>query len=62
MFNLNLEGLPINDTKWINDTEFYVAKFVIEMTLDSASLSFYGVYGKDTANPKRCEPIQVQLV
>lgn len=37
--------------------QIYVAKLDIEMTLDSASLSFCGVFGK-----KRTEPTMVQFV
>jgi hypothetical protein len=62
MFKLDLKGLSIDGTIWINGTQFYVAKFVIEMTLHSASLSFCGVYGKGTANPKRFAPRHVQFV
>lgn len=42
-------------------TELYVAKIDIEMILDSASLSFCGVYAKGTSKEKRFKPNHVQF-
>lgn len=59
-FKLDLRGLTI-PTKWVNGTEFYEAEFVIDMTLRAASLSFCGVYGKDTPHAKQFPAKHVQF-
>jgi hypothetical protein len=53
--------IPIT-TATYNGSPLYVAKIDIEMTLDSASLSFCGVYAKGTSKEKRFEPQYVQFV
>ncbi|CAI6334531.1 unnamed protein product [Periconia digitata] len=42
-FKIDLQGLKI-PTRWIKGRQYYEAKFEVEMTLHSASLSFCGVY------------------
>lgn len=55
---MDLRGLSI-PTAWVGNKEFYVANFVIEMTFHAASLSFCGVYGKDTPNAKKFPAVDV---
>lgn len=58
---MDLRGLDIPIERH-GGVDLYIAKIDIEMTLDSASLSFCGVYGKGTSNEKRFEPKLVQFV
>ncbi|OAQ98194.1 hypothetical protein LLEC1_02306 [Akanthomyces lecanii] len=52
-FSLDLEGLPI-PTVVMDGDNFYEARFEIEMILRATSLAFCGVYGRGTANERRC--------
>jgi hypothetical protein len=58
---MDLQGLDV-PIKSENGTDFYVANIDIEMTLDSASLSFCGVFGKGTSHEKRFAPKLVPFV
>lgn len=60
-FTMDLRDVEI-PTRTHKGTPLHVAKIDIEMTLDSASLSFCGVYGKGTNKEKRFEPQYVQFV
>ncbi|QKX64444.1 uncharacterized protein TRUGW13939_11618 [Talaromyces rugulosus] len=59
-FQLDLHGLNI-PTIQIGSTEFHQATFTIKMSLNSASLSFCGVYVKGTPDEKRFPAEQVQF-
>ncbi|RCI09643.1 hypothetical protein L249_3982 [Ophiocordyceps polyrhachis-furcata BCC 54312] len=56
---LEFGGIPI-PRQHFPQGEFHVARFEIEMRLESASLSFRGVYGRRSANPKWFDPVGVE--
>ncbi|TQV94208.1 Hsp70 family chaperone [Cordyceps javanica] len=61
-FSLDLRGLTIPKiTHTEGKTWFYKAVFEIEMILEATSLSFCGVYGRNTPDERRCPAKKVSF-